>query len=96
MSAFCFRKPAACAARDGVAIRHIDVKELQRHLVAIGNLPERVLTDRDSYPLPESEVAAAVAELDDDWRRLSVVMASPNTSPPLRRQACQRDGRHER
>lgn len=82
---------AAFAARDGVAIRHIDVKELQRHLVAIGNLPERVLTDRDSYPLPESEVAAAVAELDDDWRCLSVVMASPKTSLPLLREACLRE-----
>lgn len=78
---------AAMAAESKKSLRDIDIKALQRHLVAIGNLPERVLTDVDSYPLPQATLAAAVEQLDDDWRRLSVVLAAPERALPLLRDA---------
>jgi flavin-dependent dehydrogenase len=54
---------AAMAAQSNVPVHQIDVRELQRELVAIGNLPESVLRDQDSYPLPEERIAAAVNSL---------------------------------
>lgn len=87
---------AALAVRDGVTIRHANLRELQQHLVKIGCVPERVLTDKDSYPLPEAVVAQAVAELDNDWQRLSIVMASPETALPLLREACQKEEMSDR
>ena len=44
---------AAMAAADNRLLREIDLQDLQQHLVEIGNLPESVLTDQDSYPLPD-------------------------------------------
>ena len=59
---------AAMAISDGVAPRRIDVKALQRHLVEIGNLPENVLTDKDSFPLPDRQVFGAVRDYTDPTR----------------------------
>ena len=46
--------------------RQIDVRALQKHLVEIGNLPEQVLTDKDSFPLSQEQVDAAVADVVDE------------------------------
>ncbi|MCU0914457.1 MAG: FAD-dependent oxidoreductase [Planctomycetes bacterium] len=59
---------AALAVRSDCTPRRIDVKALQKHLVEIGNLPENVLTDRDSFPLPDSLVHAAVRDYTDGTR----------------------------
>ena len=56
---------AAMAVQSQRALRRIDVRSLQKHLVEIGNLPKQVLTDRDSYPLSQDQVDAAVANLVD-------------------------------
>ncbi len=59
---------AAMAARAECTPRQVDVDRLQRHLVEIGNLPESVLTDGDSHPLPQQAVYAAVERLADESR----------------------------
>jgi len=56
---------AAMAVRDEHTPRRIDVKALQKHLVQVGNLPKDVLTHRDSFPLPDRLVHAAVREYGD-------------------------------
>ena len=56
---------AAMAAKDGCMPRQIDVGALQRHLVEIGNLPKEVLTQGDSFPLPDRVVRAAVHQYVD-------------------------------
>jgi hypothetical protein len=58
---------ASSAVRDEVAPRAIDVGQLQQDLVDMGNLPSRVLTDVDSYPMSDAEMDAAIAQfLADD------------------------------
>jgi len=78
---------AAMAARDDTGIRGIDVRALQRHLVEIGNLPESVLTDTDSHPLPPERVAAAVEHLVDDYRNLAIILGHRQASLPLLKDA---------
>lgn len=51
---------AAMAAAEGVELRRLDIRKLQSHLVEIGNLPESVLTDEDSYPLPTEEIEKGI------------------------------------
>ena len=68
---------AANASREGISVRDVDVKELQRHLVDIGNLTENVLTDVDSYGVTEEELAAAVAELPNHFAGVQIVMWAP-------------------
>jgi hypothetical protein len=78
---------AAMAARSGTMVRNVDLRALQRHLVKIGNLPESVLTDKDSYPLPREEVAEAVKNVADDSRSVAIVLTQSSDSLPLLRDA---------
>jgi hypothetical protein len=73
---------AAMAAAERRPVRSIDIKQLQKHLVAIGNLPETVLTDRDAYPLPDSKIAEAVAELKNG-KGAAVIMTHADRARPL-------------
>jgi hypothetical protein len=76
-------RAAAMAAAAGCALRDIDLRALQQHLVAIGNLPERVLSDVDNHPLPDDVMAAAVREQWDAPTGLAVIFADPDRSIPL-------------
>ena len=60
---------AAAASREGVPLRAIDIRALQKKLVEIGNLPEEVLEHEDSLPMAEEEVARAVREFPPLWTR---------------------------
>jgi flavin-dependent dehydrogenase len=52
---------AAMVARSAGTIRNVDLRGLQKHLVKTECLPEQVLSDKDSFPLPKAKVAEAVA-----------------------------------
>ncbi|MFC1635937.1 FAD-dependent oxidoreductase [Planctomycetota bacterium] len=78
---------AAMAAESGKSVRDIDLKSLQRHLVEKGNLPERILTDVDSFPLPEEKVKEAVARVANDFDGLEIILTQPETAVPLLKKA---------
>jgi len=73
---------AAMAAESGKSVRDIDLKKLQEHLVEKGNLPESVLTDTDSFPLPESKIAEAVEWVAEDFNGLDIILAQPDDAMP--------------
>ena len=81
---------AAMAAKGDLGTRSIDLRALQKHLVEIGNLPESVLTDRDSHPLPADKVAAAVESVRNVQNKMrhtdiAAIFANPEQSLPLLR-----------
>ncbi|MBI5386669.1 MAG: FAD-dependent oxidoreductase [Verrucomicrobia bacterium] len=78
---------AAMIAKKNCATRELDIKELQKHLVAIGNLPAGILTETDSFPLPKERVAEAVAAVGNDFEKLEVVLAQFDQTQPLLREA---------
>ena len=80
---------AAMAARAKLAPRDIDVRKLQEHLVDVGNLPPSVLTDKDSYPLPDEKIAEAVEGVKDGQKGISVIMTDPKRALPLLEKAYQ-------
>ncbi len=73
---------AAMAAEAGVSVRNIDIKPLQQHLIEIGNLPETVLEDQDSYPLPDAKIAQAVESLKEH-HGASVITTHPERAMPM-------------
>jgi hypothetical protein len=77
---------AAMAAEEDSLVRNIEVRKLQQHLIDIGNLPENVLEDRDSYPLPDEKLAAAVKSLPQG-RGASVITTDPQRALPMLAQA---------
>jgi hypothetical protein len=78
---------AAMAAQAGLPLRQIDIRALQKHLIEIGNLPETVLEDKDSFPLPRERVAAAVESMKNEFEGVAVLLAQPDVALPLLRQA---------
>ncbi|MHB8898845.1 MAG: FAD-dependent oxidoreductase [Thermoguttaceae bacterium] len=80
---------AAMVTRSGAGVRQLDVRQLQQHLIAIGNLPQEVLEQKDSYPIPTAEVAAAVQSLPAKPEAASIVLARPDAALPLLRKAFQ-------
>jgi len=78
---------AAWLAQQDLPVRKLDVRALQRHLVEIGNLPESVLNEEDSLPLPESVVMEAVSQLKNNYEGAAVVLAHPQIALPKLREA---------
>ena len=87
---------AAMAAKQNVSPREIDVHALQQHLVELGNLPESVLTDKDSYPMPDEKIAEAVEAVKDGRKGAAVILAHPQKALPLLKEAyLAADARHK-
>jgi hypothetical protein len=78
---------AAWLAQSDLPVRKLDVRKLQQHLIEMGNLPESVLEEKDSFPLPESVVAEAVAQLKNDYQGAAIVLSHPEIALPRLREA---------
>jgi len=83
---------AALASRAGVKLRELDVRKLQQHLIEVGILPQEILEQKDSYPIPEEKVAAAVKSLPGEPEGASVILARPEVALPLLKEAFQSAG----
>jgi flavin-dependent dehydrogenase len=83
---------AATAAKSGKSLRDIDIRQLQRQLVEKGNLPQEVLTQNDSFPLPKEQVEEAVKCVASDFQGLEKIFAEPEQALPLLRAAYQSAG----
>ncbi|MDI9383295.1 MAG: FAD-dependent oxidoreductase [Verrucomicrobiota bacterium] len=73
---------AAMAAANDCPVRAIDVRALQEHLVSVGNLPEKVLNQGDSFPIPEDQVRAAVISVGDQFKGLETVLCRWDIAHP--------------
>ena len=80
---------AAAAARIGGDTRRVDVKSVQQQLVREGVLDQRVLTDRDSFPMSSEEIERAAEAVGKTPNRetslgpLAVIVAHPREAVPL-------------
>ena len=93
---------AAMVAKSAGTIRNVDLRGLQKHLVKTECLPEQVLSDKDSFPLPKAKVAEAVAAVAtpapetkggmsntevNRRRALAVIFTQPQDAIPLMEKA---------
>ena len=78
---------AAMAVKGAVAIRDIDVRALQRHLVDKGIVPAEVLGWEDSPSVTDEEISAAVKTVGDGYKGANIVLADPARALPLLREA---------
>lgn len=78
---------AATAQQQNTTLRDVSIREVQQHLVDIGNLKAEVLEQSDS-PLPKAgEIAEAVRDGVETYRGLAIIFACPEQSLPLVREA---------
>ena len=78
---------AAQAIRRGCALREIDVRELQKELVAEDILSEEDIAGEANLPASDEAMRDAVASLANDYEGLPVVMSDTSRSLPLLRRA---------
>ena len=68
---------SALCVKENKSPRKIDIKKVQRHLVKIGNLPERVLTDKEFKGFSNSEMKKAIASVTDNYKGLEILLTDP-------------------
>jgi hypothetical protein len=84
---------ASMAVKSRVSPRRIDLRRLQKHLVAVGNLPRSVLSHKDSFPLSQAAVRRAVRAYGRSTnptsagRPLAVILTHSEAALPLLRRA---------
>lgn len=67
---------SAISIKDHKSVRTFDIKKVQRELVKIGNLPERVLTDKDFKGFSRSEMKKAIISVTDDYHGLEKLLTN--------------------
>ena len=68
---------SALCVKENKFPRKIDIKKVQRHLVKIGNLPERVLTDKEFKGFSNSDMKKALSCVTDNYKGLEILLTDP-------------------
>jgi len=68
---------SALAVKEGKSLRKVDMKKVQKHLVEIGNLPARVLTDKEFKGFSNKEMNKAADEVTDKYKGLEILLSDP-------------------
>lgn len=68
---------SAQCVKKGKTLRTIDIKAIQKHLVKIGNLPERVLTDKNFKAFSNAEMRKAADNVTDNYKGLEILLTDP-------------------
>lgn len=68
---------SAQCVKENKALRKIDIRKIQKHLVRIGNLPERVLTDKEFKGFSNSDMQKAAQSASDNYKGLEVLFSDP-------------------
>ena len=68
---------SATAVKEGKSVRKVDIKKIQKHLVSIGNLPERVLKDKEFKGFSNSEMKSASLSVTDGYKGLEILLTDP-------------------
>jgi hypothetical protein len=82
---------AATCARNNEATRSVDLKVIQKQLAEKKVIPEHCLTDVDSYPMSDDQIAKAVKSAANG-QGMSVIITNPAKALPLLRDAYKHAG----
>ncbi|MDO5571737.1 MAG: FAD-dependent oxidoreductase [Bacteroidales bacterium] len=63
----------SCCIKENKSLNKIDIKKIQKHLVNMGNLPKRVLTDKETKPFNDKELKGALSTVNDNYKGLEIL-----------------------
>ena len=86
----------ATAVKEKKNIRQVDIKKIQQHLVSMGNLPVRVLTDKDNFPFSDAQFIAAAETLSNEMEGLEILLTDTIRAIPLLEQGFRQKTIHDR
>ncbi len=65
---------AALSVKEKKSFRKMDMKKVQKHLVEVGTLPKRVLTDKEFKGFTDKEFKAAAQSVTDNYKGLEILL----------------------
>lgn len=71
---------AARSAASGVMLRQLNLRDLQRHLIEVGNLEPDVLEHQDTFPLTDEQIQTALKGGIDNQIATAIIIAHPQQS----------------
>lgn len=74
---------AATACKEQKPLRKVNIKQIQKHLVGTGILPERVLKDKEFKGFTDKDLENAVESVTDNFKGLEVILAEKDKCIPL-------------
>lgn len=86
---------SAQCVKEGRSLREINIKKIQKHLVEIGNLPSRVLTDKEFKGFSRSEMKKAAQSVSDNYKGLEILLTDPERCVNLVGKAFEEAGSEE-
>ncbi|MDR2533310.1 MAG: FAD-dependent oxidoreductase [Tannerellaceae bacterium] len=66
---------ASVAVKENKPLRKIDIKKIQQRLVEIGNLPARILTDKESKPVDAHAIHEAALSVTNNYAGLEILLS---------------------
>ncbi len=78
---------AATIAAQGIPMRSLDIKELQKHLVEMGSLPPEILEATEAEEVADETIAAAVTNVVNNYRGLATLLGEEKRAVPLLQEA---------
>ncbi len=77
---------SAVSVRQNQPLRSVDIREIQKHLVEMGIVPKRVLSEQDSMPPSKQKILDAVKKLPSDPAALAWILARLDVAIPAMRE----------
>jgi flavin-dependent dehydrogenase len=74
---------SAMCVKEKKTIRQIDIRKIQKHLVEMGNLPERVLKDKDFKGFDNKTMQKAALTVTDNYKGLEILLTDPERTVEL-------------
>ncbi|MDR2472316.1 MAG: FAD-dependent oxidoreductase [Tannerella sp.] len=65
---------AATAVKEGKTVTKVDIRKVQKYLVSIGNLPDRILTEKPFKGYSDNEYATAARSVRDNYKGLEILL----------------------
>jgi Dehydrogenases (flavoproteins) len=67
---------ASCCIKENKSMDKIDIKKIQKHLVKMGNLPQRVLSDKNTKPFNDKKLSSALTGMGEDYHGLEILFTN--------------------
>lgn len=74
---------AATACKEQKLLRKVNIKQIQKHLVGKGILPERVLKDKEFKGFTDKDLEKAAESVVDNYKGLEVLLSEKEKCVPL-------------
>lgn len=65
---------AATAIKENKPVREVNIKKIQKYLVEIGNLPNRILKEKPSKGYSDNEFSVAAKSIKDGYKGLEILL----------------------